>query len=134
MLPSSALLLLLNLVIFALELRGRLARKNLLNNGSLLLLASKTVVCAIGRARNDRAHLAKFGDIIFLVVLLEKLLAHRNDVAHTQDLEVSFQLRREVGPGHIEPRVGVRNDRLRGHGGSFTNRLQDHPSFPVKHS
>lgn len=107
MLLSSTLLLLLDLVIFALVLRRRLAGKNLLDDCSLLLLACQAVVRAVRCTRNDGADLAELRDVVLSAVFLEELLARCYNIAHTQNLEIPLELRRKVGAWQVEPEWGL---------------------------
>lgn len=100
---SSALLLLLNAVVLVLVLVNNLGTENLLDDGPLPLLASQSAVTTVSSTSNDSANLAELGDKVLAGILLEVLFSHGNDLTHSQNLQVSFQLGGQIRAGHVKP-------------------------------
>ena len=82
----SALLLVLELVILALELGSCLTGQDLFDNGPLLLLTCKAMVGAVSCARKNSSDSAVIRDEVLLGILLEVLFSHGDYVPHLQDL------------------------------------------------
>jgi len=82
----AAHLLLLNLVELALKLASVLSRQDLLNDGTLLLLAGEALARSICGTGDDSPNLAILGNEILSVIFFEVLLSHSDDIPHPKDL------------------------------------------------